>query len=116
MFATVVNTIPPAITFVGLAVMLGITLSIVTKRVIPSSLIASALVATAFVTMKRQLPFDFLVYAQDIVYEPLIRDHFLRHPVEGIASSLFHFGVPYLAVAGVMRWLRQRQQKRNKRG
>jgi hypothetical protein len=111
-FATVVNVVPPALTFTAGAVSLGIGFSILFRKVAMASLFASALVAAVFIAFGRHISSDFSVYAKDMIFEPLIRDHFIRNPIEGFASAVFHFGFPFLIVAVSMRF---RAPKRNEK-
>lgn len=92
--ATVISPGLPALSFTVVAVALGWLLFLILRRPVTSSLIASLVVCAAFVLFRKSLHGDFWYYAQDMIYEPLIRD-FLRPPGESILSAAFHFGVPF---------------------
>lgn len=112
MLATVVDPTLPALVFMMVTVTIGLGLATLTRRIAASSLLASAVVIAGLILLKRHLPRDFSAYTQDLIYEPLIGDHFLRHIGEGVASAFFHFGLPYMIIAGLIRYRGRRKMKR----
>jgi hypothetical protein len=94
MLATVVDPLAPAVVFLTAALSVGWLLSRAIRRVWLASLIGSSATIAVFILLRWHLPMDFWAYAQDLMYEPLLRDVFHK-PAETAASALFHLGLPY---------------------
>lgn len=111
MLATVVDPLAPALAFLAAAVAMGLMLGRIIRGTLLASLAGSILAMGAFVLLRFHLSFDFWAYAQDLIYEPLVRDPFQK-PSETAASALFHLGVPYGMLLLLRRTIRHRPKEK----
>lgn len=67
-----------------------------TRRPWAAGLFGAAFGMIVAVLLNPWLPFNFWAHARDFIIDPFLEGKLLRRPREGIATLLFHVGIPVL--------------------